>query len=147
MKVVIESDANPVIRPGEIDDFGIIGARLADFHYVYDIPSRRAKQSRCIGGQTLIEQESLHDNSRSCHFVKVVNVVIDGSRSVSERLSKIFLLEERIFPEQVVAFSVRREDFQNAADGDSHTPDAGLSSALTWLYRYAVEYRIRVHNE
>jgi hypothetical protein len=97
MKVVIESDANPAIPPGEI--------------------------------------------------VKVVNVVIDGSRSVPERLPKIFLVKERVFPEQIVAFSVRREDFQNAPDGDSHAPYAGLSSALTWLCRYAVECRIRVHDE
>jgi len=51
--------------------------------------------------------------------MKVVNVVIDGSGAIPERLPKIFLLKERIFPEQVVAISVCRENLQNAPDGDS----------------------------
>lgn len=71
--------------------------------------------------------------------------VVNDSGREAERLLKIFLLEKWVLGENRSAVRIGGQEFQHATNGDSHSADARLPSALTRLNSNPIELIYRGH--
>jgi hypothetical protein len=77
--------------------------------------------------------------SASCHAIDVQSLVIDSHSGVVQRLLEILGLEKWILGKQGGIVRISRKEFEHAADGDPHRPDAGLPAALSRLNRNSIK--------
>jgi hypothetical protein len=59
-----------------------------------------------------------------------MNVVIDRSRCVVERLSQVLFFQERVLPKNLTALPIGGQNLQHAANGDPHSTNARFTPAL-----------------
>jgi len=81
----------------------------------------------------------------SCHPAGAQPLVIDCRRRVPQRLLEVFGFEKRVLGEQRGVVRIRREQFEDAANGDPHPPDARLPNAFSRLNRNPIEQVYRRH--
>ena len=81
----------------------------------------------------------------SRYEIDTQSLVVDSRRCIAQRLLYILWFEKGIINEQRRAVRISRKQFQNAANRDSHAPDARLSTAFAWLDRDAVKTVYRRH--
>lgn len=60
-----------------------------------------------------------------------MNVVINRSRGIVERLSQVLFFQERVLPENFFAVMISGKHFQYAANGDPHSANARFSAAFS----------------
>ncbi len=72
-------------------------------------------------------------------------LVIHGRSRVSQRLPDIFRLEEWMLGEKYSPIRISRKQLQKSANGDPHTPNAGLARAFAGLDRNAIKGFDRCH--
>ena len=64
-------------------------------------------------------------------MIEVMNIVIDRSRCIVERLSQVLFFQERILPYDLPTVVVGGKNFQYAANGDPHSTNARFAPTLS----------------
>jgi len=77
--------------------------------------------------------------SHSCDSINARAFVIDRRGCVTQCLIEIFRFEERVIRYQCGSVWVRCQKFQDAADGNSHAPNARFSAAFPRFHRYPIK--------
>jgi hypothetical protein len=82
----------------------------------------------------------IQQHPASCHAIDVESLAIE-SRGVVKRLFEIRRLEKRILGKQGGMVGISRKQFEHAAHGDPHRPDARLPATLPTLNRNSIKQR------
>jgi len=99
------------------------------------------------GGESLLRAERALGPTEhsSCYAIDAQALIVERRCCVAQSLLEIFGLEKGVFGEQRSSVGIRREQLENATNGDPHRPDARLPTALSWLDRNPVEQVYRRH--